>query len=503
MKIRYNTLSVTEILGTILLLIIAVSVLSVVYLQILSDQGPTPQTFIRLSGKVEGTNIIVEHQGGEALASSSTISIALPDEEVTVQIHELLDDSNHDGYWNIGERLVKPFEYNMSKLDLYLTANITAIDTESNSIAFYGPVSFNPKSDISVSIKTNDPNPEIEDIITITVTVECLGGDVDGSGAVQVKYSIPEGLDYQGYSTSQGAYNNSSGLWDVGNVYVGSPATLSLNIKVGGIQIRENSHLIMILDGSGSISYGDWELMTEGLSKAVADEDIFPHDASVELSVIQFGVDNNKCRVELPSTVITKSNYLDIAGKIYDMKYAQGKGWTPTAAALYFSANTLKNSGNYSIDNRRILCMVTDGEPTCWSNIEEVFGRDCGTGSSAMEKARTSAENAKDYIISDQKLEFNEEKDELNVMAVGSGPDIDWLNSSIVWPQPGYIAPPFHNGSGWVSKVDTWNEFASRLNEMFRNIFFGIPNIVEVYYSVTIDPNINNDQAVLIIMPDT
>ena len=45
----------------------------------------------------------------------------------------------------------------------------------------------------------------------------------------------------------------------------------------------------MVLDGSGSINEHDWDLMRNGLANAVENESVFPHDGSVELTVIQFG----------------------------------------------------------------------------------------------------------------------------------------------------------------------------------------------------------------------
>ena len=93
------------------------------------------------------------------------------------------------------------------------------------------------------------------------------------------------------------------------------------------------------------------------------------------------------------------------------------------------------------------------------------------------------------------------EKDEFNSIAVGSGPDIDWLNSSIVWPQPGYLAPPFDLGSGWVSHVQTWQEFAAVIEEMFRLLFQGINNRVELFDAFTVDIASYNNNDVVVLMP--
>ena len=98
-------------------------------------------------------------------------------------------------------------------------------------------------------------------------------------------------------------------------------------------------------------------------------------------------------------------------------------------------------------------------------------------------------------------LEMNDENDEFDSLAVGSGPDITWLNNSIVWPEPGYIAPPYDSGTGWVSQVETWDEFADSIEIILDIIFSGFSNTVELISSTTLDPNDNNNYATVLIVP--
>ena len=67
MKLRNSNDAISTIIGTMLLLIMAISLISIIYMIVLSDEGPTPLTFIRVEGKVEGNQIIVEHLGGEPI----------------------------------------------------------------------------------------------------------------------------------------------------------------------------------------------------------------------------------------------------------------------------------------------------------------------------------------------------------------------------------------------------------------------------------------------------
>lgn len=46
--------------------------------------------------------------------------------------------------------------------------------------------------------------------------------------------------------------------------------------------------LVLLLDGSGSISRSDWDLQLEGYSAALRDRVNFPVDGSVAVSVIQW-----------------------------------------------------------------------------------------------------------------------------------------------------------------------------------------------------------------------
>jgi FlaG/FlaF family flagellin (archaellin) len=64
---RKNNIAVSPIIGTVLLLIIAVGSMSTIYLFVLSDEGPPNQRFVTVIGTVEGTDMVIEHRGGEKL----------------------------------------------------------------------------------------------------------------------------------------------------------------------------------------------------------------------------------------------------------------------------------------------------------------------------------------------------------------------------------------------------------------------------------------------------
>ena len=91
--------------------------------------------------------------------------------------------------------------------------------------------------------------------------------------------------------------------------------------------------------------------------------------------------------------------------------------------------------------------------------------------------------------------------DEFNVIAVGSDPDLDWLKNNIVWPQPGYYAPPYDQGPGFVVHVQSWDDFEAAIAEIFGLLFTGINNRAYLYDSFTLDIIPYNNNDVIILMP--
>lgn len=499
---RYK-IAVSEIIGTFILLAMVISAFSIIYFQVLSDKGPEYNTFVKIGGKVEGRNVILEHKGGELLDPDTELSIVIAGIEYNGTVDNWLIDSNSNGKWNLGERLLFPFEYDIDLLGEYDEVDVEAVDKQGNSIIFMGPIDLNPISDIGIEVTIDNLNPIIGEHINITINVTSYGGDLNGSGNVKIKFLVPEGLVFNTSSANQGLYNNGTGIWDVGNVLVGQPATLRIELEVVGIETHEFTQLAMVLDGSGSIDSDDWDLMKEGLEKAVKNDTIFPHDESVELTVVQFGNGfwpfiNAYANVEIPPTIITDNStkpgyYLDIANDINNIN--QLKGYTPTGCGLRLGADQIRNEGDFHTSHKQVIILVTDGKANC----EWIPG-----GYTAEYKGETegksSAEAAREYSLTT--LDMEENQDELDSIAIGSEPEIPWINNSIVWPQPGYIAPPYLNGSGWVNHVQTWQDFENAVNELFKIIFQSIIVRVDLSDSTTFDPNPANDIIIIYITPE-
>ena len=85
-------------------------------------------------------------------------------------------------------------------------------------------------ADLDLMKVVNDHSPCEGGDITYTVTVS-NPSTISATG-VQVTDLLPSGLTYLSSSTSQGTYNNTTGLWNLGNLNASSNATLTLTASV-------------------------------------------------------------------------------------------------------------------------------------------------------------------------------------------------------------------------------------------------------------------------------
>ena len=131
MKHKREDEAVSEIVGTILLLGITVSLFSVICVIVLSYPFSPSSPSTNLVGMVEGEYLLIEHQGGKALDLGTKVSLTIGDnisEIITVEAH-LNNESKEDNRWGIGEWFV------------YQNSNITGkkvgiavVDIESDSV---------------------------------------------------------------------------------------------------------------------------------------------------------------------------------------------------------------------------------------------------------------------------------------------------------------------------------------------------------------------------------
>jgi hypothetical protein len=220
--------------------------------------------------------------------------------------------------------------------------------------------------------------------------------------------------------------------------------------------------LAMILDASGSIDAGEWTIMVNGLAQALNNTECVPHDGSVELTVIVFA---SSATVGLGPLVLTDANAADVVYNITNLSRSGIGSSTCISCGLCLAADTLHDSPNFNASVKQAINLVTDGAPnycSCSGGTCDYSGSSCNLAS-----AQASAVCALNYTLT--LLGMTADQDELDAEGIGiTDANRNWLRDSIVWPQPGYLAPPFDQGTGWLRVFASFEEFVPSLCEKFH-----------------------------------
>ena len=514
-KISRSNSAVSEIMGTVLILGMAVALFSVLYFMVLSEEYDAPQQSPTFVAFIEKNNIVIEHRGGDELGLDNFFNYNIEGEEQpTVIIGDVIDDINSDGKWNLGERLYIEFDYSLDNS----TADLFGVDEENNEAIFTGQLDVFPRSDLGVEISIDNKNPRPgKDSINITITVFNYRGDTAASG-IKIKFLIPSSLKYTKHTPASYNYDNETGIWDIDEeIPIRGSISMKIEVEVKAIDpVREPTQLAMLLDGSGSISSSDWDIMLNGISLAL-ENGYVPHDESVELTVIQFGGwwvgERSWAQVELGGPIVlSESNYQSIADDIKNIN--QLGGGTAMSCAFRLAADVLSGDPNNkligtdfegmaSINSdwkRQIINLVTDGQPNIVYNDNYRYtGTWPGSNPTEFIIGKDNTEEALQYYES--LIPTNStEGDEIDAEAVGDDTDQDWLRDYIVRPQPGYDNwPPA--GPGWVRYVDDYTVFANTISETFRLLFDKIDTTIEITSLDQKDPNSGNNVFSVSILP--
>jgi len=105
---RADDEAVSEIVGTILLLGITVSLFSVICGIVLSYPFSPSSPSTNLVGMVEGKYLLIEHRGGKALKLDTKVSLTIGDNmsEIIIIGDHLNNEAKGDNRWGIGEWFV-------------------------------------------------------------------------------------------------------------------------------------------------------------------------------------------------------------------------------------------------------------------------------------------------------------------------------------------------------------------------------------------------------------
>jgi uncharacterized repeat protein (TIGR01451 family) len=189
---------------------------------------------------------------GETVTFTVTLTNNGPDAATNVQVSDLLPAgltfvsstpsqgtyNNVSGVWTVGTVA------NAAAPTLQIQAKVVSPSAQANSAAISHSDQFDPntgnnsagatetpqQADLQVSKTVSNPTPNVNDIITYTITVSDNGPD--SATGVTVQDLIPSGLSIVSATPSQGSYDHVSGAWIVGTVNPGTPQTLTISAKV-------------------------------------------------------------------------------------------------------------------------------------------------------------------------------------------------------------------------------------------------------------------------------
>ncbi|MCD6473985.1 MAG: type IV pilin N-terminal domain-containing protein, partial [Thermoplasmata archaeon] len=160
MKFKLGNEGVSEVIGTVLLLAIAISAFSVLAVYVFSNTGTTPSPHVNLVGYMdESYNAIVEHNGGDSLKLQNIrVIIWLGEEEshefsftknmlqnynhsISLGGNSMFYDTGNNKRWDVGDyiKIDCPTLFKDITQDIYhWQISVMVIDKESNSVIMSG-----------------------------------------------------------------------------------------------------------------------------------------------------------------------------------------------------------------------------------------------------------------------------------------------------------------------------------------------------------------------------
>ncbi len=133
MRIKKNNVAISEMFGTVLLLLIAVVSFSIIQFNILSNEFTQDQPFVTIVGEIKGKNITLLHRGGKSLSLETKVNFEIDGNisNIIIGENDYLDStSKEDSVWNIGESLIFKQDLDLNNLNV----KVTVIDVERNTV---------------------------------------------------------------------------------------------------------------------------------------------------------------------------------------------------------------------------------------------------------------------------------------------------------------------------------------------------------------------------------
>ncbi|MCK5260781.1 MAG: type IV pilin [Thermoplasmatales archaeon] len=185
--------AISQIIGATLLLLIALAVLSTVYMYVLTYPLPNPAPYVDIVGSIEDGNIVLTHRGGEALDFDTEVRLIMGENPKNITVGDYLDsESKEDEKWGIGEQLV----YSPIEDITYLQVEAIVIDRVTESILFLGLIQDGLSSPpVSDALEFNPVRGSEPDIIHISGTTYAIAYRGDGDDGFLVTVEIADNGD--------------------------------------------------------------------------------------------------------------------------------------------------------------------------------------------------------------------------------------------------------------------------------------------------------------------
>ncbi len=122
--------AVSEMVGTLLLLGMSVSLFSVIYISVLTMYPASSSPSVNLICSIEDNNVTLEHRGGKSLDLNTELILNVDSVNNKFTVGDYLsNESKENGVWNIGERVVYPVGDITDK-----KVSLSVVDKKSNSV---------------------------------------------------------------------------------------------------------------------------------------------------------------------------------------------------------------------------------------------------------------------------------------------------------------------------------------------------------------------------------
>ncbi|MCK4364871.1 MAG: type IV pilin [Thermoplasmatales archaeon] len=501
LKIRNN--AVSEVFGTLLILVISVSIFTVVYASILSIQIDRATPSVNIIGSIEDNYLVINHLGGKPLDLDTQVILSQGNGNTTrVNVTDYLtNEQKSNNKWDLGEKIKINLNYldGLDGFERFSSLDLTVVDVVSNSAVLMGNVQEDRYADINISLSVSDTTVTYDQTIDITIDTTNLGPS--NVSNVTVKLVLPSGLNYE--TPIPTGFDNSTGIWDVGDLEGNNDsAQITIYARVSPPQ-KKLVKLCFLIDGSDAIPLGDFNYILNAIKNAVLTGKI-PNKNNTELIIIQYGENTQEDpypygELELKELVYP-DNIGNIVSKINNINKFGGN-LRPLAHAFYYARlwipTAYSSSAYVDTDNwQKIINLVIGGNPNVLFQPSK-FTSDTSSAWSHAKIQRNLLINSyspypKSYIELDAEA-VNWEDDDLDVV---------YLTTDIVYPQPGEFCDPGEEptGPGWVKNIQSSTDFEDTISKFFSTIFSGGKIVAELESSSYRDPNPENDRAEVTIV---